>query len=768
MPRTPSEEEWAIFEENIDEERIRFFETIFTLGNGYLGSRGVLEEGYSKGYAGTYLAGVYDRGDGQSYEIVNVPNPVSVEILVNGRKLHPEGMEVVEHQRVLDMQRAVLKRHTIFADAGRRYEYESLRFFSLKDIHLGVMAFSFRSLDADTEVTIKHTIDGKTRNEVQSIGEPIKHYTVTHTSSPGNGTSYLEAKTPDLGILIGIATACNISGVKPESGVTAKSCADEESVAEELFFHAKKGRRYQFNRYISIYTSRELKQGPEADCINGIQTAMRCGVSNLLKRHSGAWGRRWECSDIRIEGDPEAQRALRFDIYHLLIAAPPQDIDVSIAAKTLSGEWYKGHIFWDTEVHTLPFFIYTQPGIAKDLLRYRYRRLQQAKDGALAQGYQGALWPWESAASGRDETPQSWVNFDGTEIPVYNSRREHHIAGDVTYGVISYYQATGDEDFLLQYGAEMIFEVARFWASRVTYNKRSKHYDIKEVIGPNEFQESVDNNSYTNYLAKWVLRSGAELYDYLRKRHPGRLRTIAERTALRKQETEFWKELAEKIAFLADGSGLVEEFAGYFDRKDVTISEWDENGMPVWPHAITLAKAKETQLVKQADVLLLLHLFSNDFSLEAKKTNFTYYVGRTTHKSSLSMASYAAIALEIGNIQKAQMYFNLAVNTDLGNIYRNTELGIHAAALGGVWQIVVHGFGGVRLKDGVLSISPRLPDTWRQMRFQVWFRGALIELTQSKGEVEVFMSRGQRAVDLEIYGNRYSLQKGQRVYAKEG
>ena len=215
---------------------------------------------------------------------------------------------------------------------------------------------------------------------------------------------YLEAKTPDLGIQIGIATACNINGVKPESGVTAKSCADEESMTEELSFHIRKGERYLFNRYISIYTSRELKQGPEADCINGIQTAMRYGVSNLLKRHSGAWGRRWECSDIRIEGDPAAQRALRFDIYHLLTAAPPRDIDVSIAAKTLSGEWYKGHIFWDTEIHTLPFFTYTQPSIAKDLLRYRYRRLQQAKDGARAQGYQGALWPWESAASGRDET----------------------------------------------------------------------------------------------------------------------------------------------------------------------------------------------------------------------------------------------------------------------------------------------------------------------------------------------------------------------------
>ena len=767
FPRLSSEEEWAIFEENIDEGKMRFLETIFTLGNGYLGSRGILEEGYKKGYAGTYIAGVYDQSDGQSYEIVNAPNPVSVEVLVNRRELSKDYMEVIEHRRMLDMQKAVLWRRTIFADAGGRYEYESMRFFSLEDMHIGAMTFSFRSLDTDAYVIVKHAIDGTTRNEVQAVGRPIKHYTVTHASNFGNGVSYLEAKTNDLGILIGLATACDMKGAKPKSGVTVESHIDRESVVQEFSFSARKGKRYQFNKYISIYTSRELKLSPKMACLSEVQMAMRRGVSNLLKSHIKAWDRRWGYSDINIEGDLLIQKALRFDMYHLLISAPPQDMDVSVAANALSGEWYKGHVFWDTEIYMLPFFTHTQPKVARDLLMYRYRRLKQAKQGAEARGYKGALWPWESAASGKDETPQTWVNFDGTVIPVHTSEREHHIASDVAYGLLSYYQATGDEDFMLQYGAEMVFETARFWASRVTYDRRSERYEINGVIGPNEFQGSVDNNSYTNYLAKWVLRSGSELYYYLRKKHPRRLRTIAERIALQDQEVDIWKELAEKVVFLIDSRGLIEEFEGYLGRKDVTISEWDENGMPVWPSEVNLAEAKGTQLVKQADVILLLHLFSNDFSLDIKRTNLEYYEKRTAHKSSLSIPSYAIVALELGGAEKAYKYLTLAANTELRDIRRNTEHGVHVAALGGAWQIVVYGLGGVRLRDGVLSVNPTLPNNWHKMRFRVWFRGAFIEFVLSKGEAEALMLRGRKGVGIEVYGNRYCLNKGERIHARE-
>ena len=760
-----SSEEWLILEDKINEAKLRFQETILTLGNGYIGSRGILEEGYDKGYAGTYIAGVYDRGNGQSYEIVNVPNPIRVEVFVSGRKLSKESMEYIQHQRILDMQKAVLQRHSIFADTGGRYEYESMRFFSLSDMHLGAMTFFLRLLDADARVIVKTAIDGTTRNELRAVGEPIQHYTATQTSNFGNGISYLEAKTNDLDIVIGLATAGEMEGPASKSGATVRSYADGKSIVQEFSFDAKKGKKYRFNSYISIYTSRELKHGPKMDCINGVRMARRHSVSGLLKRHMKAWARRWEYSDIKVDGDQLSQKALRFDMYHLLLAAPPQDLDASIAPKALSSEWYSGHIFWDTEIYMLPFFTYTQPKVARDFLLYRYRRLKQARQGARRQGYRGALWPWESAASGEDETPQTWVNFDGTRIPVYNSIREHHIASDVVYAVLHYYEASGDEEFMLRYGAEMIFETARFWASRATYKSEKKCYGVKEVIGPNEFQESIDNNSYTNYLAKWVLASGSELYYRLCNKHPRSLRTIAERIKLQKQEVDNWKELAEKIVFLIDSNGLIEEFEGYFGRKNVTISEWDENGMPVWPSIVRLAEAKGTQVVKQADVILLLHLFLNDFSLDEKRINLEYYEKRTVHKSSLSIPSYAIIALETGDIEKAFKYFTLAANSDLHNIYRKTERGVHAAALGGAWQIAICGFGGIRLRKGELVANPTLPNHWHKMRFRLWFRDSLIEFAVSNNETEVIMLKGRNAVNTKLYGNRYCLEKGQRVRA---
>ena len=486
---------WAIEESMIDGSQLWVQETRFTLGNGYIGSRGILEEGHSNGYPGSYIAGVYDRVAGEPSEIVNLPNPVGVQVSVDGRTLSAEDMKVLDHRRVLDLRNAVLSRRTVFAAAGKRYEYESIRFFSLSNPHIGVMTFSLCSLDADAEITVTQAIDGTTRNEVQAVGQPVKHYTVS-ASEAGNGRSYLEATTNDPVVQVGMATVCMPRGARPGEGAAAAGDAGGQSAVQRVRFTARRGRRYRFDLFISTWTSRELGGPPRAACLSTLKTAIRSGASELVRRHRRAWEHRWAVSDIRIDGDRELQKAMRFNIYHLLIAAAPQDLDASVAAKALTGEWYKGHVFWDNEIYVLPFFTFTQPAVARNLLLYRSRRLPQARDKARAQGYAGSLWPWESAEDGRDETPDTWVNFDGTKIPVYNKTREHHIAADVAYGIISYWRATGDDDFLLRHGAEMVLETARFWASRATYNKQTCHYEIREVIGPNEFQESVDNNSY--------------------------------------------------------------------------------------------------------------------------------------------------------------------------------------------------------------------------------------------------------------------------------
>ena len=758
-----SGDDWTVTEESLDRARMRFFEAILSLGNGFLGSRAILEERYEEGYAGTYLAGIYDKSGGQSFAIVNAPNPLVTEMYVDGRKLSADGMEVVEHRRVLDMKRAVLYRRTLFADGERRYEYESARFFSLHDIHVGVVLVSFRSLDSDVSVVLRSVIDGATKNEMHAVGGPRKHYQVTQSRRLAEDISYLEARTNDLGITVAMASTTELKGAEPAGGLNPSFTSDDETSRVERSFLAEKGVAYRFDRYLSLFTSRETEGDVEAACLAGLDSARSQGVPAMLAAHQETWAERWRLADISIEGDPDLQRALRFSLYHLLTAAPPEDLDVSIAPKALSGEWYQGHIFWDTEIFMLPFFVYTDPQLAKNLLLYRARRLGPARERAAALNYEGALWPWESAASGREETPPTWINFDGSVLPVYNAMREHHIAADIVYGVYFYHLHTGDDEFMIRHGLPMVFETARFWASRVSCDEASGCYEIKLVIGPNEFQEGVDNNSYTNAMARWTLRYASQLHQDFEERYTLELDRIAEGIGLTDEEVSNWTRIAERILFLVQSDGLIEEFEGYFDRRNVTITDRDDHGMPLWPSAVMLKDVEETQLIKQADVVLLLYLLSDEFPLDVKQVNFDYYEPRTTHVSSLSITSYAILAKELGDTEKAYTYLHHAAHSDLEEIHGNTDLGVHAAELGGTWQIVIRGLAGVRVRDGVLTVDPSLPGHWTSLRFHMWFGGNLIHIAVSQDSIEASMVQGVEATEMELAGARRLLEPGRAV-----
>ncbi len=749
-----SDKDWTVQEDRFDLEKARLQEALFTLGNGYVGSRGILEEGYEESYPGTYFAGVYDRAKGRSFEIVNAPNPLSVQIYVNNRKMSAEQMRIIKHHRYLDLKQGMLCRRTVYEDGSGRYEYESRRFFSMADPHVAGMMFSFKSLDNDKEVRIQCKIDGTTANAMQAVGSAIKHYRVKERFGKNN-IIYLEARTGDLNLRIGMASHTT---VRPQVGLQTSIDLSQDSIARNITFRARRDRCYHFSRFITFFTSRDKLQDVEKACFREIQRCKKRGMEFLLKRHRTAWEGKWRASDIIIKGDRGSQLALRFNIYHLLSAAPPSGVDASIAAKALSGEWYKGHIFWDTDIYILPFFIYTQPEIARRLLLYRARRLTQARRGAKAQGFKGALWPWESASSGRDETPEEWVNFDGTVIPVYNKKREHHIAGDVIYALALYYRVTGDEMFMLEHGLAMVFETARFWASRTVFNREKGGYEIKNVIGPNEFQECVHNNSYTNYLARWVLHFGVKLNVEFDCKYPDQLRQLKKKLRLSQKEISGWERISENIIFLEDRNGLIEQFEGYYKKRKVIIKRIKKNGMPVWPEQVKLKDVKKTQLVKQADVILLLYLFSGDFSLQEKKINYDYYRKRITHKSSLSISSYAVLASELNRIVQAYKYFTMTSRIDLNDIHGNTYQGIHAASLGGAWQIIVNGFAGVRCTARILSLNPRLPHQWKELKFRISFRGVPLEISVTKKLARVYFLkksiRTSKKIDVEIAGEK--------------
>jgi len=740
--------EWIVCEEKVEKEKRGYWETLFTLGNGYLGSRGALEERIE--HSGTYLAGIYDNE-----RIVNSPNPICLDIWVEGSKLDID--QVLEHKRALDMRRGLLLRHTVFKQNKRRFDYRSKRFFSPVNRHLGGILATFKSLDKDVEVVVRSKIEGKGKKDL--FGRPLNQYFVTEVGEKG-GLLYLVANTSELGIELCFATSLEIlDGDKPV-GTLSFSFDSETSVAEVRFI-AKKGKSYRINKLISIFTSKDTKSAKRA-CLGALENRK---PSSLLRSHQDAWKRKWNNFDIEVKGDKDVQRSIRFCLYHLLIAAPPKRIDTSIAPNTLTGDTYQGHIFWDTEIYMLPFFIYSWPSKAKDLILYRYKRLGNARLAAKERRYAGSLWPWESAQDGREATPDWWVNFDGSKMKVWTKEREHHISGDLVYAIALYYQFTKDEKFILEQGAEIVFETARFWASRVTRNAKSKKYEIRDVIGPNEFQKKVDNNFYTNFLAGWVLKYAHTLFHFIKQKHPSKFEAIVEKIGLSDREPKRWKEISERLKLNISSSGLIEEFDEYFKRKDVVIKERNESGMPLWPAGVRLEDVGKTQLVKQADVVLGLCLFSNEFSLQAKKINFEYYEPRTIHKSSLSIPTYALIAIEIGEIEKAYRYLQLLANSDLSNLFGNTSRGIHGASLGGTWQVVVRGFGGVKSKEEKLSINPSLPRAWQKLKFRFWWHGHNFEIAISKEKVRVFLRTKTKDVRLpiEIYNHTYYIKSGETL-----
>ena len=775
-----SDYEWLIRERGFNQNRQAECESVFSLGNGYLGSRGVLEEMPAGSSQGTYVAGIFDKSEAETVEIVNLPDPVGFRLHADGEPVAIDQMEVTGHERVLDMRQGTLVRKTSYrSKKGGLYEYRSLRAFSAADEHILLMRVYFIALGADVDILVESSIDASTLNIRKEMGTRVAHYSVVEADH-ADGVSCLVAKLNDSGRSVAYAANLSIgdssNGGEAVDDVVRTSEFADGKLTESVRFKASKETLYTFEKIVSIYTSRDVSPGDTRNirdvAVDAMKQSLDTGFDGMLAAHTDVWDESWSAADIVIDGDPGAMKALRFNLYHLMIAGSRSDDQVSIAPKALTSSWYNGHFFWDTELFVLPFFTFTYPGIARNLLMYRYYRLDEARKNARKQNLPGALFPWESAETGEEVTPKTWVNPEGTIIDVHTMEREHHIAGDVAYAVYQYYRATADTGFLLDYGAEIILETARFWAGRVVYNTTSGKYEIKDVIGPNEYQECVDNNAYTNYLARWNLRCGVLLYTEILMNYPDKRKILCKKIGLEQVEIDEWQKIADNIEFAVLDGGMIEEFSGYFEKLDVMIEKWNERGMPIFPDAVPLERAHESQLVKQADVVLLLHLFNEDFSHDVKTVNLDYYDRRTTHESSLSPSIYTILCTEAGEVDRPYKYLKHSLYGDLYDNYGNVKHGVHAASLGGVWQAVVFGFAGVRMKSSgagesgeILTVNPILPENWERLQFNLCWQGFKLKFDMSAGGVGILFRSASDAGDdgagvtlpIEVGGKLYEI-----------
>ncbi len=743
---------WVVEESGFDRERANFHETLFTVGNGRLGTRGSLEEGHLGELSGTFLAGVYDGHDVPVIDLVNCPDWVDTTVVVGGVRLDVDTCTIVTHDRWLDLRDGLLTRSTVFEDVeGRRTRLETTRCASMADRRVCVLRVEVTPENHAAEIRVETGIDGDRRNlerlplypEATVFPAEIRwekwararHLEESSRSGEGEGL-YLEMRTIDTGIDLGYAAATTHEPPPQQRAVVQRS----GRITEETVHVGAPGETLRMDKLVAICTSRD-PDGPATGSVRDRCRAVLAehregGFDSVVAASRAVWGRLWDECDCEVVGNTAYTRALRFCVYHLMIAANPEDPTVNIGANALAGERYRGHVFWDTEIFLLPFYILTQPDTAKALLRYRHHTLDGARANSREYGTGGARYAWESADTGREECPK--FTADGANR-FWTREEEIHVSADVAYGIARYVEATGDTAFLHDVGAEILFETSRFWVDRVEPAADGAGYELRQVMGPDEFHSHIDNNAFTNRLAQWHLTQAVTLYDELRDRHPEAIAALESSIGLDAKERDRWREVADGLVAARYEDGVIEQFTGYFERDDVPITEWDANNMPRYPTGYHHFNLENTQLLKQPDGVMLMYLLPDEFSVEVKRASFEYYEARTLHKSSLSPSIHAIIGIEVGDTTRAVQYFERSAFVDLTDNQGNTAEGMHIASAGGTWQILVNGFGGLRILGGRVTLAPWLPDDWEGIRFRLRWRGRPIRVAVDHERIELLL-----------------------------
>jgi len=754
-PQQAKDELWLIKETKWVKKLQGIRESQFCLGNGYLSIRGSLEDHPYDAKPGAYIAGLYDRIGSQVDELVNLPNPVNFTITtIEGQKFDMCTMDVLSHERVLNMKKGLLVRRTQYRDVQKRkYNYQSMRFVSMHNKNIGVMQIVFTPLDKDCVIDVVTGINTAVTTTGGFSEGRKKHFRVKELGQHQKA-GYLVSETLEQKYTVvewsGFYYQLKNKRIFAKNNILRLKLKRNQTIIFTKIFCIKHFRHKEQHQAVKDRTFKIFKKAFYSD------------FATLLTRHVKAWEKLWKRADIIVEGTNELQKNLRFNIYHMLICAQDDKGFSSVGARTLSGDGYRGHIFWDADIFLLPFYLFNFSQIAKSMLLYRYNRLDQSRELARKEGFKGAKFAWESASTGQEETPEWARDIDGIISKVYTHKMEHHITADIAYAVYKYYEATDDAAFMENYGYELIFETARFWASRVTYNKRKKKYEILHVIGPDEFHVDVNNNAFTNVMAKWNLLIAHKLFNGIKKKRTI-FRKIKKKLDITDREAGLWKKIATGIGITLNKNKIMEQFDGYFKLKRVSLTKTDENGIPMIPGTLKAKNIAKTQLSKQPDVLMLLYLLGDVFSSKTKNANYNFYINRTVHKSSLSSSVCAILACEMHDLSRAYNLFNVALNADISNCYGNTDEGIHAASLGGVWQAIVSGFAGVRVKKGKIWIRPIMPHYWQRLAFSFLWKKNLIKLDVLNDAIKVKVISGNKSVKVGIYDKPVSLERG-RMY----
>jgi len=530
----------------------------------------------------------------------------------------------------------------------------------------------------------------------------------------------------------------------------------------------------KFERNMLVYSSNDL-ENPLEKAVEAAAEAAAEGYQQLKQEHQHVWDKKWELMDIKVAGNQLDQLAVHFNLYHNIIATPAHSEFLPIGARGLSCQAYQGAAFWDQEIFNLPMFLFTETETAKNILKYRYHTLDGARKKAKDLGYDGAFYAWISGKSGQELCPSFFFKdvISGRKIRNHFNDWQIHVSPDISYTIWKYYIATDDLDFVVDYGSEILFEVARFLHSRVHYNQYKDQYEIIRLLGPDEYHENVDNNAFTNYQTRYALKKALYFYYKMENEYPEKLKNLKEKIDLQESEVTAWQEIAEKIYLPEpDENMLIEQFDGYFDLEDTTAEVLEERLIDKqeywgWPNGVAVF----TQVIKQADVIQLFTMH-DIFSEEVLAANYDYYEPRTQHGSSLSPSQYAIVAARLGRAEEAYDYFETSAFIDLMSTNKAVSGGtfiggVHTAAAGGIWQLIVNGFAGMKVNRKGLSFMPILPEEWDSVEFNLNYKANKLKIKLSSDSFTVKASAlNKNSVAFKVEDQYYKAAAGEEINIK--
>lgn len=745
-------DEWKIIEEGFHPEHNRITESLCSIGNGRLGQRGMFEENYSGDtLQGSYIAGVYfpdktrvgwwKNGYPEYFaKVLNSVNWIGINIHINGTPLDLNNCSVRSFVRELNMLDGYLYRSFIAKLAtGEKVKVETKRFLSITDDECGLLEYSITAMNFSGELVLVPYLDFDVVNEDsnydQKFWEEIE-------KSTAQGEATIVAKTKKLDFVVGAAMKYNLFKDGEPIKMPALPTERKKYAGNIVMIPVVEGETITIQKFVGIVSSLNYPVTLiNSKAIEASFRAQQKGFHQLLNEHSEAWHKKWEEIDIKIEGDSAAQQGIRFNIFQLHQTYTGADDRLNIGPKGFTGEKYGGSTYWDTEAYCIPFYLSTaDESVSRNLLIYRYKHLGKAIENAQKLGFNGGAALYPMVTMNGEECHNEWeITFE-----------EIHRNGAIAYAIYDYINYTGDQQYLAEYGLEVLIGIARFWAQRFHFSQAKNQFVMHGVTGPNEYENNVNNNWYTSYIAKWCLNYCAEMLEWLKNEDISRYKEILKKTFFDENvELKFWKELTSNIYFPFDEErGVFLQQDGFLDKELKPANALESSERPLnqkWSWDRILRSC----FIKQADVLQGIYFFEDHFDSDTIKRNFDFYEQMTVHESSLSPCVHSILAAGLGYEEKAYDMYLRTSRLDLDDYNNDACDGLHITSMAGTWMSVVKGFGGMRVKDGLLNFKPMLPAKWLSYQFKIKFRGNSLSVKIEKNRI-TFESFGTEDIQVRI------------------